>query len=97
MRHEIQRILDLTGKKQLDLVQSYKDILPMAQDKGVAVTINRPFINGQYFKLIKGYELPGWAAEFDCESWAQFSLKIILSHPAKPTKHVQKQVCRCSR
>ena len=24
----------------------------------------------------------GWAADFDCESWAQFSLKFILSHPA---------------
>lgn len=26
--------------------------------------------------------LPAWAAEFDCASWAQFSLKFILSHPA---------------
>ena len=23
-----------------------------------------------------------WAADFDCETWAQFSLKFILSHPA---------------
>jgi len=57
-------------------------ILPMAMDKGVAVNINRPFINGEYFSLVSGHELPGWAAEFDCESWAQFSLKFILSHPA---------------
>ena len=26
--------------------------------------------------------MPEWAAEFDCESWAQFSLKYILPHPA---------------
>jgi aryl-alcohol dehydrogenase-like predicted oxidoreductase len=26
--------------------------------------------------------LPDWAAEFDCDSWAQFSLKYILAHPA---------------
>ena len=57
-------------------------ILPMAMDKGVAVTINRPFINGDYFDIVRGRELPGWAADFDCESWAQFSLKFILSHPA---------------
>jgi diketogulonate reductase-like aldo/keto reductase len=57
-------------------------ILPMAQDLGVAVTINRPFINGRYFDVVHGKELPPWAADFDCESWAQFSLKFILSHPA---------------
>lgn len=57
-------------------------ILPMAMDKGVAVTINRPFMNGEYFSIVQGHELPGWAADFDCETWAQFSLKFILSHPA---------------
>ncbi len=58
------------------------DLLPMAMDKGVAVVINRPFINGDYFGIVKGHALPEWAAEFDCKSWAQFSLKFILSHPA---------------
>lgn len=57
-------------------------ILPMAMDKGVAVTINRPFINGRYFAIVKEKSLPAWAVEFDCTSWAQFSLKYILSHPA---------------
>ncbi len=57
-------------------------VLPTAMDKGVAVTINRPFINGRYFDLVRGKELPEWAADFDCETWAQFSLKFIISHPA---------------
>ena len=57
-------------------------VLPMAMDKGVAVTINRPFVNGRYFDVVRGQTLPAWAAEFDCRSWAQFSLKFILSHPA---------------
>jgi len=57
-------------------------ILPMAMDKGVAVTINRPFLNGEYFSVVKGRELPAWAVEFDCTSWAQFSIKYVLSHPA---------------
>ena len=59
-----------------------RQVLPMALDKGVAVTINRPFINGDYFSLVRGHELPEWASEFDCHSWAQFSLKFILSNPA---------------
>jgi predicted aldo/keto reductase-like oxidoreductase len=57
-------------------------LLPMARDKGIAVIVNRPFINGQYFYIVRGHTLPEWAAEFDCVSWAQFSLKFILSHPA---------------
>jgi diketogulonate reductase-like aldo/keto reductase len=57
-------------------------VLPMAQDKGVAVLINRPFINGQFFSLVRGQTLPEWAAEFDCESWAQFAVKWIVAHPA---------------
>ena len=57
-------------------------LLPMAQDKGVAILVNRPFVNGEYFPLVKGHELPSWAAEYDIHSWAQFSLKFIVSHPA---------------
>ena len=48
----------------------------------MAVLINRPFMNGSYFGRVNGRELPEWTTEFDCESWAQFSLKYILAHPA---------------
>jgi diketogulonate reductase-like aldo/keto reductase len=57
-------------------------VLPKAQEKGVAILVNRPFMNGDYFELVRDRELPEWAADFDCKSWAQFSLKFILSHPA---------------
>ena len=57
-------------------------ILPMARDLGIAVTINRPFVNGRYFGIVKGQPLPAWAIDFDCTSWAQFSIKYVLSHPA---------------
>jgi aryl-alcohol dehydrogenase-like predicted oxidoreductase len=33
-------------------------------------------------RRVKGKELPPWAAEIDCASWAQFFLKWIVSHPA---------------
>lgn len=57
-------------------------LLPLAADNGVAVNINRPFINGRYFGLVRGMQLPAWAADFDCETWAQFSLKFIVANPA---------------
>ena len=57
-------------------------ILPMLRDKGVAVLINRPFMNGDYFSKLGQRPVPKWAAEFDCETWAQFSLKYILPNPA---------------
>ncbi|MCH7682323.1 MAG: aldo/keto reductase [Gemmatimonadetes bacterium] len=56
-------------------------LLPLAQDRGMAVLINRPFMNGSFFQLVSGRELPEWAADFDCATWAQFSLKYILAHP----------------
>ena len=57
-------------------------MLPMLRDRGVGVIVNRPFMNGSYFDKLGARPLPEWAADFDCESWAQFSLKYILPHPA---------------
>lgn len=57
-------------------------ILPMARDRGIAVLVNRPFMNGTYFGRVEGHELPEWVSAFDCETWAQFSLKYILANPA---------------
>jgi diketogulonate reductase-like aldo/keto reductase len=62
--------------------QSGERILPLALDSGTAIMIARPFSNGRYFGLVGGKELPPWAAEFDCKSWAQFSIKYILGNPA---------------
>jgi aryl-alcohol dehydrogenase-like predicted oxidoreductase len=53
-------------------------VIPAAADHGVAVMINSAFGNGAYFSRLRGKALPDWAAEFECESWAQFSLKYIL-------------------
>jgi aryl-alcohol dehydrogenase-like predicted oxidoreductase len=57
-------------------------ILPLAQERGVAVLINRPFGAGDLFGRVRSKPLPDWATEFDCRSWAQFSLKWIVAHPA---------------
>ena len=57
-------------------------ILPLAQERGVAVIINRPLGGGDLFARVRAKPLPDWAAEFDCKSWAQFLLKWIVAHPA---------------
>lgn len=57
-------------------------ILPLAQEKRIAVIINRPFQRGGLFEQVGNKPLPEWSEEIDCTSWAQFFLKFIISHPA---------------
>ena len=57
-------------------------LLPFAAERGVAVVINRPFMNGAYFDRLEGKPLPEWTRDFGCETWAQFSLKYILANPS---------------
>jgi diketogulonate reductase-like aldo/keto reductase len=57
-------------------------LLPLAADRGMATLINRPFQRGSLFSKVKGKPLPSWAVEFDCNSWGQYFLKFIASHPA---------------
>lgn len=56
-------------------------LLPTARDLGIGVIAMQPFQNGEFFRRVSGRELPPWAREF-CDSWAQFCLKYIVSHPA---------------
>jgi diketogulonate reductase-like aldo/keto reductase len=57
-------------------------ILPLAQERGIGVIVNRPFRQGVLIRRIKRQRLPDWAAEFEAANWAQFLLKFIVSHPA---------------
>ena len=59
-----------------------RELLPLAQERKVAVIANRPFEEGALFQRSKGKALPAWATDFGCASWAQFFLKFILSHEA---------------
>jgi len=58
------------------------ELLPTAAARGVAVITNQPFGQGDLFRRVRGRTLPDWAAEFECESWAQLFLKYILAEPA---------------
>ncbi|GAB3936850.1 aldo/keto reductase [Larkinella terrae] len=84
-------LIDIISKFPIDFVQfnysilsrnAEKKLLPAAQDKGVATIINQPFAEGRLFSLVKGKPLPDWAKENDINTWAQFFLKFIVSHPA---------------
>jgi diketogulonate reductase-like aldo/keto reductase len=57
-------------------------LLPLAQERGVAVIVNRPFGGGDLFSRTRSKPLPDWTAEFGCRSWAQFFLKWIVANAA---------------
>lgn len=88
-RHgDLVRILE---RQKIDFVQvTYnvldreveRRILPLAQERGVAVIVNRPFRRKGLIDATRGHKLPSWAADAGASSWAQFLLKFVVSHPA---------------
>jgi diketogulonate reductase-like aldo/keto reductase len=84
-------LMDIMRSEPLDFVQfSYnianreaeQALLPLAQARGMATMINRPFQRGELFSRSRNQSLPDMAAELDCSTWGQFYLKFILGHPA---------------
>ncbi len=57
-------------------------ILPLAQERGIAVLVYAPFGRTRLWSRVAGQQVPDWAREFDATTWAQFFLKYIASHPA---------------
>lgn len=57
-------------------------ILPLAQERGVAVLTALPFGRGRVFEAFGKQPVPAWAQELGVRTWAQFALKYIVSHPA---------------
>ncbi len=57
-------------------------ILPLARDKGIGVLVYMPFGRTRLWQRVKGHQVPDWAREFDANSWAQFFLKYVASHPS---------------
>lgn len=92
IERQYEQMRDAVGKHKFDFIQvdySIGDrgaadaLLPMAQDKGLAVLNNTPFggRGRSYFPRVAGKPVPDWAKEFDATTWAQFFLKYNLSHP----------------
>ena len=66
----------------LDEPEAAERLLPLAQERKVAVIVNRPFGQGSMFRRTRGKALPAWARELGIASWAQYFLKWIVGHPA---------------
>jgi aryl-alcohol dehydrogenase-like predicted oxidoreductase len=66
----------------IDERHAEKTILPLAREKGIAVLVYAPFGRTRLWSRVKGRQVPDWAREFGAESWAQFFLKFVASHPA---------------
>jgi aryl-alcohol dehydrogenase-like predicted oxidoreductase len=88
------KMIGLLKTQELDFIQvnyslanreSAEDVLPLAAEKRVGALINLPFggrRDGNLFSRIGGAPLPDWADEIDAQSWGQFLLKYVVSHPA---------------
>lgn len=57
-------------------------LLPLAQERGIAVIVNRPYQRKALLRAVDGKPLPGWVEETGARSWAQFLLRFVISHPA---------------
>ncbi|NWL80175.1 aldo/keto reductase [Pseudomonas taiwanensis] len=85
---ELERVLraEKLDFLQIDYALNDRDaeerILPLAQERGTAVLINRPFGGGNLLRNLLQQPVPEWAAGYDCTSWSQLLLKFCLSHPA---------------
>ncbi|AVD83246.1 aldo/keto reductase [Pseudomonas sp. SWI6] len=87
-------VAEIVRREPLDFIQinysvnapdAARTLLPLCQEKGVAVLINRAFDDGRLFARVKDMPLPGWAGEAGIGSWAQLFLKFAISHPAVTT------------
>ena len=66
----------------VDNRESAEMILPLAQDRGIAVLAYVPFGRTRLWRRVTGHTVPEWAAEFGAYSWAQFFIKYAAAHPA---------------
>ncbi|HZA53775.1 MAG TPA: aldo/keto reductase, partial [Candidatus Udaeobacter sp.] len=57
-------------------------LLPSAADRGVAALVNMPLEKARLHKIVEGRSLPAFAEELGIETWSQFFLKWVISHPA---------------
>jgi aryl-alcohol dehydrogenase-like predicted oxidoreductase len=66
----------------LDNREAARTLLPLAQERQVAVLSNVPFGFGSVLRQAQSRKLPPWAADIDVTTWGQFLLKYVISHPA---------------
>lgn len=106
-------LAEIMKTQPLDFVQcSYsilereveQNLLPLAKKRGIAIITNRPFQRGDVFDELEDKPLPAWAKNIGCDTWSQFLLKFIVSHPSVTcaipattnVEHVKENMHACS-
>jgi aryl-alcohol dehydrogenase-like predicted oxidoreductase len=84
--------IDFVGVRYaIDSRKVEETILPLARERKIGVIAYFPFggnigrdgvVSSGLFRRVGATPLPEWAAEFDANTWAQFFLKYVVSHPA---------------
>ncbi|NLZ41606.1 MAG: aldo/keto reductase [Comamonadaceae bacterium] len=89
--HQYEALLHAMRSEPLDFIgtnyaiddrDAERTILPLAQERGIAVLVYAPFGRTRLWRRVAGRGVPAWAGECDAHSWAQFFLKFAASHPA---------------
>ncbi len=85
------QIVDIMRKEPLDFIgidyaidarEAEETIMPVAQERKVAVMVYQPFGRTRLWNRVAGQAVPDYAKEFDATTWAQFFIKFVASHPA---------------
>jgi aryl-alcohol dehydrogenase-like predicted oxidoreductase len=69
----------------IDNRMAAEQVLPLARERGLAVLVNMPFggrRSGNLFPRLTGSQVPAWAVDAGAQTWAQFLLRYVVSHPA---------------
>ncbi|HZA56784.1 MAG TPA: aldo/keto reductase [Candidatus Udaeobacter sp.] len=84
-------LTDWVERGNLDFVQvrysihtrvAEERLLPAAADRGVAVLVNMPLEKARLHKVVESQPVPAFVKELGIETWSQFFLKWVISHPA---------------
>ncbi len=84
-------IVDIMKREPLDFIgvdyaidarQVEDTILPVAQERKIAVMVYQPFGRTRLWNRVGSQPVPDYAKEFDATTWAQFFIKFVASHPA---------------
>ncbi len=62
-------------------LEAEKYLLPLANEKKIAVIANRPFQGGKLLKYVKNKNLTNTAIGLGIKSWPEYFLKFIISSP----------------
>ncbi|MGH9679859.1 MAG: aldo/keto reductase [Candidatus Acidiferrales bacterium] len=66
----------------LDDREAERKLLPLAEERGIAVLVNLPFGQGRVLAKLRGKGVPPFLQGSGCETWPEALLKFVLAHKA---------------